>query len=52
MAEVSGGVFTCKSVGEIVRFIRAITTRRNQVSYGVEKVEGKSYDRLRREANE
>lgn len=52
MAEVSGGVFSCKSIGEIVRFIRAITTRRNQVPYGVEKVEGKSYDRLRREAND
>ncbi|EBQ9479137.1 helicase [Salmonella enterica subsp. enterica serovar Kokomlemle] len=52
MADLTGGVLSCKSIGEIVRFIRAVSTRRQQVPFGVEKVEGKSYDRLRREANE
>jgi hypothetical protein len=52
MADITSGVFSCKSIGEIVRFIRAISNRRKQVPFGVEKVEGKSFDRLRREANE
>lgn len=51
MADISGGVFSCKSISEIVRFIRAISTRRQPVSFGVNKVEGKSFDRLRKEAN-
>ncbi|EIX8137237.1 N-6 DNA methylase [Salmonella enterica] len=51
MADISGGVFSCKSISEIVRFIRAISMRRQPVSFGVNKVEGKSFDRLRKEAN-
>ncbi len=46
------GVFRCSSVSEILKYIRAITSHRAPIKYGVEKVEGKSYDRLRREANQ
>ncbi len=46
------GVFRCSSVSEILKYIRAIASRRAPIKYGVEKVEGKSYDRLRREANQ
>lgn len=45
-------VFRCSSVSEILKYIRAITSHRAPIKYGVEKVEGKSYDRLRREANQ
>lgn len=46
------GVFRCSSVSEILKYIRAITFHRAPIRYGVGKVEGKSYDRLRREANQ
>ncbi len=46
------GVFRCSSVSEILKYIRAIASHRAPIKYGVEKVEGKSYDRLRREANQ
>lgn len=52
MNKLSMGVFRCSSVSEILKYIRAITSRRAPIKYGVEKVEGKSYDRLRREANQ
>ncbi|HFU4402561.1 TPA: hypothetical protein ACP2TQ_004367 [Escherichia coli] len=52
MNNLSMGVFRCSSVSEILKYIRAITSRRAPIRYGVEKVEGKSYDRLRREANQ
>lgn len=45
-------VFRCSSVSEILKYISAITFHRAPIRYGVEKVEGKSYDRLRREANQ
>lgn len=38
MADISGGVFSCKSISEIIRFIRAVSTRRQPVSFGVNKV--------------
>ncbi|HFU7549556.1 TPA: N-6 DNA methylase, partial [Escherichia coli] len=52
MNKLSMGVFRCSSVSEILKYIRAITSHRAPIKYGVEKVEGKSYDRLRREANQ
>ncbi|HGU9295013.1 TPA: N-6 DNA methylase, partial [Escherichia coli] len=52
MNKLSMGVFRCSSVSEILKYIRAITSHRAPIRYGVEKVEGKSYDRLRREANQ
>ncbi|EDF5922698.1 N-6 DNA methylase, partial [Salmonella enterica subsp. enterica serovar Infantis] len=52
MNKLSIGVFRCSSVSEILKYIRAITSHRAPIKYGVEKVEGKSYDRLRREANQ
>ncbi|WP_329808032.1 N-6 DNA methylase, partial [Escherichia coli] len=52
MNKLSIGVFRCSSVSEILKYIRAITSHRAPIRYGVEKVEGKSYDRLRREANQ
>ncbi|HHU9287825.1 TPA: N-6 DNA methylase, partial [Escherichia coli] len=52
MSKLSMGVFRCSSVSEILKYIRAITSHRAPIRYGVEKVEGKSYDRLRREANQ
>ncbi|WP_312894089.1 N-6 DNA methylase [Escherichia coli] len=52
MKKLSMGVFRCSSVSEILKYIRAITSHRAPIRYGVEKVEGKSYDRLRREANQ
>lgn len=52
MNKLSMGVFRCSSVSEILKYIRAITSHRVPIRYGVEKVEGKSYDRLRREANQ
>ncbi|EGZ0137820.1 SAM-dependent DNA methyltransferase, partial [Escherichia coli] len=52
MNKLSMGVFRCSSVSEILKYIRAITSHRAPINYGVEKVEGKSYDRLRREANQ
>lgn len=52
MNKLSMGVFRCSSVSEILKYIRAIASRRAPIKYGVEKVEGKSYDRLRREANQ
>ncbi len=36
----------CSSVSETLKYIRAITSHRAPIRYGVEKVEGKSYDRL------
>ncbi len=52
MNKLSIGVFRCSSVSEILKYISAITSHRAPIRYGVEKVEGKSYDRLRREANQ
>lgn len=52
MNKLSMGVFRCSSVSEILKYIRAIASHRAPIKYGVEKVEGKSYDRLRREANQ
>ena len=52
MNKLSMGLFRCSSVSEILKYIRAITSHRAPIRYGVEKVEGKSYDRLRREANQ
>ncbi|HFV0001144.1 TPA: N-6 DNA methylase, partial [Escherichia coli] len=52
MNKLSMGVFRCSSVSEILKYISAITSHRAPIRYGVEKVEGKSYDRLRREANQ
>ncbi|HBI9896283.1 TPA: SAM-dependent DNA methyltransferase, partial [Escherichia coli] len=52
MNKLSMGVFRCSSVSEILKYIRAIKSHRAPIKYGVEKVEGKSYDRLRREANQ
>ena len=52
MNKLSMGVFRCSSVSEILKYIRVITSHRAPIKYGVEKVEGKSYDRLRREANQ
>ncbi len=52
MKKLSMGVFRCSSVSEILKYIRAIASHRAPIKYGVEKVEGKSYDRLRREANQ
>ncbi len=52
MKKLSMGVFRCSSVSEILKYIRAIISHRAPIRYGVEKVEGKSYDRLRREANQ
>lgn len=52
MNKLSMGVFRCSSVSEILKYIRAITSHRAPIKYGVEKVEGKSYDRLRREENQ
>ncbi|EGI4357527.1 SAM-dependent DNA methyltransferase, partial [Escherichia coli] len=52
MNKLSMGVFRCSSVSEILKYIRAITSHQAPIKYGVEKVEGKSYDRLRREANQ
>lgn len=48
MNKLSMGVFRCSSVSEILKYISAITSHRVPIRYGVEKVEGKSYDRLRR----
>ncbi len=45
MNKLSMGVFRCSSVSEILKYIRAITSHRAPIKYGVEKVEGKSYDR-------
>ena len=47
MNKLSMWVFRCSSVSEILKYIRAITSHRAPIRYGVEKVEGKSYDRLR-----
>ncbi|MCP9661521.1 N-6 DNA methylase [Escherichia fergusonii] len=52
MNKLSMWVFRCSSVSEILKYIRAIASHRAPIKYGVEKVEGKSYDRLRREANQ
>lgn len=52
MNKLSMWVFRCSSVSEISKYISAITFHRAPIRYGVEKVEGKSYDRLRREANQ
>ncbi len=52
MNKLSMGVLRCSSVSEILKYIRAIASHRAPIKYGVEKVEGKSYDRLRREANQ
>lgn len=48
MNKLSMGVFRCSSISEIFKYIRAMTSHRAPIIYGVEKVEGKSYDRLRR----
>lgn len=46
MNKLSIGVFRCSSVSEILKYIRAIISHWAPIRYGVEKVEGKSYDRL------
>lgn len=48
MNKLSMGVFRCSSISEIYKYISAIISHRAPIRYGVEKVEGKSYDRLRR----
>lgn len=48
MSKLSMWVFRCSIVSEILKYISAITFHRAPIRYGVEKVEGKSYDRLRR----
>lgn len=48
MKKLSMGVFRCSSISEIFKYISAIISHRAPIRYGVEKVEGKSYDRLRR----
>lgn len=42
MNKLSMGVFRCSSVSEILKYIRAITSHRAPIKYGVEKVEGKA----------
>ncbi|CUA15692.1 defense against restriction protein [Escherichia coli] len=46
MKKITIGVFRCSSVSEILKYIRAITPHKAPIRYGVEKVKGKSYDRL------
>lgn len=48
MNKLSMGVFRCSSISEIFKYISTIISHRAPIRYGVEKVEGKSYDRLRR----
>ncbi|HAI6885017.1 TPA: hypothetical protein HJ414_003475 [Escherichia coli] len=52
MNKLSMGGGRCSSISEILKYIMAITSHRAPIRYGVEKVEGKSYDRLRWEANQ
>lgn len=51
MADLSKGVHACQSIGEIIKYLLALNTTRTPVTFGVQKEAGKSYDRLRREAN-
>lgn len=51
MADLSKGVHACQSIGEIIKYLLALSSTRVPVAFGVQKEAGKSYDRLRREAN-
>lgn len=46
------GVMACRDIPELVRYLKSLCVQRAPVKFGVEKVPGKSFDALRRAANQ